>query len=260
MYNKIDRYILIAVLVVVIAILYFVYKNKQETGDQSNLLLAMADKLGASSEPEAKADTYKITEDDNTTVTIAEKLYFKKGLTQIESEYYHVYKDQVEAEFEFSKSYHPLVNKFVIGATEFTDDEKAFYDANKDIIDAEVERRKEMNANKAIIVPLHPADETDPAIIKGANPPMARGERLKVILSFFEDGVPKSVTQLSELYAAHTGSPVNKGNMSSMFGKLEGKELLHQDIQKDGRWRVYYGLPEWFDGKKLKKEYKLKIK
>lgn len=87
---------------------------------------------------------------------------------------------------------------------------------------------------------------------------MASGERLKIILGFFDDGVPKTVTDLANLYAEKTGTKVNKGNISTIFGKLvKNHQLVCTKAGKDSK--VYHGLPEWFNGSKLKPEYKSKI-
>lgn len=267
MYSKIDRYILIAILVVVIIILYYSYKNNKDTGEQSGLLVAMANKLNASAgieqtysnikldiEPKS-GNTIKIVpreetpEDGPEIARIAEKIYWREKLTKEEDDFVAIFPIQIDEEVEFCNQLFQLVRKFMDGVTDFTDEEKQFYDTNSEIIELELNKRK---------VAQDPNQKLTNDI-KGANPPLAAGERLKIILSFFDDGIPKTVTQIADMYAEKTGTKASKGNVSTIFGKLEGKQLLWQEIEHNSRWKVYYGLPEWFEGKKLKKEYKSKI-
>lgn len=256
--EKINTYLLIVVLIVVVAVLYFVYNNKKEVSSQSDLLLAMAKKIGTQpvhKQAESNEPPEETEEDGFEIVRIAEKLYRHEPLTAKEKKFQSLFQNQIEEELAYCNQFYPLVKKFVDGVTEFTDAEKEFYDNNSSAIEAELNRIKESsNPDNS---PTHQL--TNSPTLSGGNPPLAQGERLKVILGFFEDGIPKTVTDISSLYAQKTGTAPSKGNMSTIFGKLEGKELMCEEIKHNSRWKIFYGLPEWFDGKKLKKEYKQKI-
>lgn len=283
-----DKIVLVCILVLVAGIFYFVFTNKKDTKDQNSLLLDMAEQLLGKDqkskvsnhkpkEIEKEEEPVEETEEDGPEIVrIAEKLYFNKGLTAQESEFEEKFTSQILEEFEFCKQLYPLVDKFVSGSTDFNDQEKEFYEANKDQVDNIVQDKKHFSS---VIKKLTEAtnDITDEereyytnntnlvdAELKrirsmaGASPPLAAGERLKTILSFFEDGIPKTVTDLASLYAQKTGTKPNKGNMSTIFGKLADEGKL-QYYKPKGSNKVYHGLPEWFDGKKLKQEYKSKI-
>lgn len=278
--EKFERYILIVILIVAIAILYFVYNNKKDTLSQSDLLLAMAKKMqvanvseiveNSKSEKDNKIqDTQEETEEESKEIVrIAEKIYSGSGdLTKQEKEFQYRFSEEIQEEIEYCSQFYPLVQKFVSRQTEFTDLEKQFYENNSDAIEHELNKIKSAQSSHESITKddeqKHPSvvllNASASNIPEGGNPPLAQGERLKIILGFFEDGVPKTVTEISELYAQTTGTIASKGNMSTIFGKLEGKELLWEKIKHNSRWKIFYGLPEWFDGKKLKKEYKQKI-
>lgn len=274
--DKTERYILIAILIIVIVIFYFVYNNKKDTISQSELLLAMAAKmqitpinkvvenLALKTENNSKTDSSdnEETEQDSIEIVrIAEKIYSDLELTKKEKEFESVFSEEIQEEVAYCAQFYPLVKKFVSGEKEFTDQEKEFYENHSDAIESELNKIKASQAikdegnNNPVIIPLLEASN----VPEGGNPPLAQGERLKVILSFFEDSIPKTVTEISNLYSQKTGTIASKGNMSTIFGKLEGKELLWEKIKHNSRWKIFYGLPEWFDGKKLKKEYKQKI-
>lgn len=260
MYSKIDRYILIAILVVVIIVLYFSYKNNKDTGEQSSLLLSMANRLDFNTLPPVKTEQVDNTplipreetpEDGPEIIRIAEKIYSGKDLTAHEKQFQIIFANEINEEIEFCHKFYPLVKKFIEGEKEFTDEEKQFYENNSEAIESELKRLRSKQ--------LDNDENSSSDNLTGANPPLAPGERLKMILSFFEDGIPKTVTQLADLYASKTGTKASKGNISTIFSKLEGNQLLWQKIEHNSRWKVFYGLPEWFDGKKLKKEFKQKI-
>lgn len=270
-YGKIDRYILIGILIVAIAILYFVFNNKKETTSQSELLLVMAKKMGASVEDEdtgkkSKQEPEETEQDSLEIVRIAEKIYSGKSLTEKEKKFQKKFPQQIEDEMDYCNLFYPLVKKFANGQSDFTEEEKLFYENNKETIDDAVQEEK----SKIPTFNQQAANETEENIEettteiqhvekKGANPPLAQAERLKLILGFFEDGIPKTISELTSLYAHAKGINESKGNTYNLFGRLEEGTVLTQKILIHGHNRMYYGLPEWFDGKKMKKEYKQKI-
>lgn len=292
MFGKIDRYLLIAILIVALVAVYFLFTNKKDTNDQSNLLLAMAEKLGSlpAKTTTTKPQKEKVhepvkeiepTEEEwNGIVAVSDKLCFGKPLNDEEDNVLHNFKPFIDRELSNSKkALAIIINKFLTGITEFDDFEKEFYTANQEDIDTIVQNKKYFDS---IVKKIN--DRTDDlseeelqykntynteiereldrinnkGALKGANPPLAAGERLRTILAFFDDGIPRTVTELANLYAEKTNTKVSRGNMSTLFGKLtdQGK-LLCTKAGKDNK--IYHGLPEWFDGKKLKPEYKQKI-
>lgn len=277
--KTIERIVLYTIALAVGVILFLMFRNKKDTNAQSSLLMAMAEKLkvnGNDTLPAQQPQELHIQpqEVNSETIRIADKLYFNIPLTKSENNYYTAFTQAIDTEYDFSKQFHPLVQKFVDGNVQPTEEEKIFYEANKDLIDAEVQKKKlqvpssKHEENSEIdwgILNNPPIKNKNNyyAAIKGANPPLAADERLKIILSLFEDEIPKTNTQLAQLYSIKTGTPVSVG-ISNVFGRLEGKQLLYQELNtpsKDGRKhpKKYYGLPEWFDGKKLKPEYKNKV-
>lgn len=261
MVDKFSRYLLIAILIVVLVVLYFVFTNKKEVNAQSDLLLAMADKLGSKlpktekkqieqilkSKIESNTPRAETKEDGPEIVRIAEKIYNAQELTQKEKDFQAIFPNQISEEVEFSKTFHSVVKK-VLENIQLSEEENTFYKENKEMIDQQVDQSR----NPSTI-------NHKPLTIQGANPPLALEERKKMILGFFLDGIPKNITELSHIYAGATGTQPSKGNISGIFGNLEGDALLCQKLQHNSRWKVYYGLPEWFENGKLKKEFKNKI-
>lgn len=290
-FGKIDRYLIIAILIVGLVCLYFLFVNKKDTNDQSSLLMAMARKLDAApptviqpeEEPEEETKREpKISEADQQEILIiADKLCFGVELDEDEKKFQKRYSAEISKELKNSQDIlQIIVGKFLAGEKDFTEFEKEYYEVNQQYIDEIVQTKKNLasiiqkltNGNNEFTEEELQVQQNYPAQIeqelariqkekdrfKGGNPPMAAGERLRIILAFFEDGVPKTVTQLANLYAEKTGTKVNKGNMSTIFGKLvKNHQLVCTKAGKDNK--VYHGLPEWFDGSKLKAEYKSKI-
>lgn len=306
MLDKINRFIPLLILIVVVVILYFVFTNKKDTADQSNLLLAMAEKLGA--KPKEKVETLveiisekiktseevkpKFTdEEQNEILRIADMLCFNKELNAEEYKFYNKFNTHIDLELKNSnKILDTILQKFLSGAKDFDEYEKEFYETNQADIDPIVEFEKKIesiikkrttgitefneeelefqqNHQKEIEEELNRINKGTTSInasaeqttyLKGANPPLAQGERLKIILSLFDDGIPKSPKTIAQLYSEKTGTVFSKPNISGVLGKIEGKQLLCQEIKGRSDGKYFYGLPEWFDGKKFKKEYKPK--
>lgn len=234
--------------------------------------------------PEAKKLTQ---EEQDKIIMISDKMCFGKPLNADENVFSALFHDHIKREYEISKkTLATLVGKFLTDTKDFTTYEKDFYRDNQADIDTMVQDKKLAAQNEkifAMVISKLTSGQSDfsaaeleyqqayPQAIeaelarikgeaekmKGANPPSAADDRLKMILSFFTDGIPKTVTQLSELLAKETNTKPNKGNSSPIFGKLveEGKLLC----QKKGPGHpVYHGLPQWFEKGKLKPEYQLK--
>lgn len=291
MYGKLDRYLLIALVIIGIACLYFLFTGSKKDNDRDSLLLQMARKLGASDsipkpapentrkEPDPEPEPpYVLNEEEEAYITsIADKICFSKPLDANEQEFYKDFSKEIDSELENSrKVLSILINKFLTGVREFDEFEKEFYEANKEEIDTIVNNRKmlesiiqklmdgktefnddelQFQANYANVIEKELAKRKETEEVKaGSNPPLAPDARLKLILSLFEDNKPKTITELAKLYAEKTSTKPHTGNMSNIFGRLvdDGK-LMCTKAGKDKK--VYHGLPQWFDGKKLKPEY-----
>lgn len=76
-------------------------------------------------------------------------------------------------------------------------------------------------------------------------------EKYEIILSFFTDNTPKQLQPIIGAFSKLSGLPPNKGNTHSLLQKMVKLKML--DIFK--KKGVFYILPEWKEGNKLKKEY-----
>lgn len=295
MFGKIDRYLLIAILAILLVCLYFLFVNKKDTNDQSNLLVAMAKKMN-SDIPQSKVDDKNQYPDDQEeeiqqpqiseeeqqqVISIADKLCFGVELNEDEKKFHKAFPEEISNELKNSRDTLSIItDKFLKGENKFTEFEQEYYAANQEYIDEIIHTKRLISSvinkittgNNDFTIEEMQVQKDYPAHIeqelariqkekdkfKGGNPPLAAGDRLKTILSFFEDGVPKTVTDLANLYAEKTGTKVNKGNISTIFGKLvKDHQLVCTKAGKDNK--IYHGLPEWFNGSKLKPEYKQKI-
>ena len=128
---------------------------------------------------------------------------------------------------------------------ELNDEEKEFKEKFKNEIKEEIELLKGGNKNNG---------ETKETKVPKNTP--KKKERKKIsredsVLSLFEDGIPKTSIELINLYAEKRGTKPN-GSVHIVFNKMVKDNNL-------GRYNNYYGLIDWFDGKKMKKEFSEKI-
>lgn len=256
-YAKINMFLLILAIAGIAAALYFLFINKKDTNTQTEALLQMmgegGKKLKVKSEKEEVEQSAEpaepTAEDWKKIYAISEKIYFKKPLTIHEKKIQKDFDSYIQADIEYCEQFYPVVEK-IVKEEQLIGEEQAFYEDNKEQVDARVEHSK-LKVKKSESVKVEQPDKSD---LTKANPPVNIEERNKKILSLFEDGVPKSVPQIKPLYMKATGHDPGK-NLYRIFGKLEGKFLTpykHGTI-------TYYCLPEWFDGRKLKSEFKNKI-
>lgn len=291
-------YLLIAIIAIGILLLYFAFTNKKDTNSQNDLLLEMAKSMrgdkGQTTDDKGKKKVAKeeepeiSAEEKDDIIMIADNLCFSRELNEYQKELQKKYPEELKKELEISRdTLKSIVIKFLSGSNQFEDYEQDFYNDNKEEIDSLVHNKKifatvieklttgiteftddelqfQQNYPQLIEAELkrinskgssQKSKETaENTSLKSANPPLAVEERTKKILSLFDDEVPKNMKEILPLYIKVLDTDPGK-NLYRIFGKLEGKQLLYQKI--DGM--AYYGLPEWFDGKKLKKEYKSKI-
>lgn len=301
LYGKIDRYILIAILVVAVIAVVLIFMTRKENNEhhdaQDDLLLAMAEKLRVSptihesqvqevkSKDKVASKAAEPTEEEEI-IAIADKICFNQHLTAEEKALQAKFPKEVQKRLEQSKQIlGNIINKFVSGSKDFSEYEKEYYEAFQEQIDSIMNFKKSLDAivlkiskgitdfsdeelqfqqnhPKQIELALAQIKKKDDAKgsndLKGANPPISADQRLKIILNLFEDGIPKTVTELATLYAQKAKVTFNKGNMSKVFGKLVDQEQLMCEKFRNGK--VYHGPPNWFENKKLKNHYKQNIK
>lgn len=259
-YAKINMFLLIVAIIGIAAALYFLFINKKDTNTQTEALLQMMGGKENSKSQTLNSKTSENAADDEPPVptdedwkkiyTISEKIYFKKPLTIHEKKIQKDFDSYIQADIAYCEEFYPIVEK-IVKEEQLNEEEQAFYDENKEQVDSQVNHRRELALKQP---PENSKSETLNSKLDGANPPVSIEERNKKILALFEDGVPKSVPQIKPLYMKATGHDPGK-NLYRIFGKMEGKFLTPY---KDGKI-TYYCLPEWFDGKKLKSEFKNKI-
>lgn len=195
-----------------------------------------------------------------------------KEFDNFEKEFYEANKEEIDTIIHNRKVMDSLITKLIEGKTDFTAEELQCQQNYPQYIEQALAQIRNapgtVQPPAAFAAPVElpagpgayqPPIVDPPAPLTGANPPLAAGERLKMVLSFFDDKRPKTITELAQLYAGTTQTKLHTGNMSIIFGKLveEGK-LMCTKAGKDKK--IYHGPPEWFEKKALKKEFKDNIK
>lgn len=283
---KINTFLLIVVIIGIGVALYFLFTNKKDNARQNDALAVILKSIYGEEIPakEEKVEKKKEelpaepTEKDWEQIyAISEKIYFKKPRTEFEKKFQKRFDTYINADVEYCNEFYPIIDK-MIADTELNAIENEFYKVNKEDVDKEVyfrnlkavtkklsskeelnEKEKEFyEANKekistklSLYIENNNNEVSQLTELAKSNPPLAVEERNKQILSFFEDGIPKTVPQISELFKSATGHDYAK-NIYRVLGSLEGKFLTPY---KHGKI-TYYCLPEWFDGRKLKPEFK----
>lgn len=270
-FGKINMILLIVVIVIALVILYFVFFNKKDMKRQDDALATILKQFtGGERESEQKPEARSQKPEEQpgeptekeweSIYRVSDKIYKGEGLTQKEAAIQKKFQSQIFEDLEFLKVFYPVCDKLQ-KSEELSEDDKAFYEANKEMIDAEVNHRNGVRSPE--IGDKQPAS-TSPASspnskpptphLNKADPPTAIDKRNQTILSFFSDGVPKTAKTILNLFKEATGHDYGK-NMHRVLGQLEGKFLTPLKVGNI----TYYNLPEWFDGRKLKPEYKKNI-
>ncbi len=107
---------------------------------------------------------------------------------------------------------------------------------------------------------LSPTKKDVQTMIRTKNSNYTFGE---AIIKAFESMRPYTGKQLLEEYSNITGKQLIYGAFSGQLSNLKNKSgsiKMHEIKENPIRNRYLYGLSEWFDGKKLKKEYLEKFK
>lgn len=188
---------------------------------QTALLVGMAQKLGvAELPPPSKEEHEETVEESEMIAAIADKIFDEKKLTKEEKKFKKKFESEIEEELKILKE-------------DKEDEEK---NPNKD---EKKETEKEVNE----------ITETAPKEKKDVNKKPSRED---TVLYLFADGIPKISYSLIKLYAEKRGTKPN-GSIHVLFTQMVNDNKL-------GKYKNYYGPVNWFDGKKMKKEYYEKTK
>lgn len=256
--DKIEKYF---PLVLIGIVLFLLYRMNKMMNMQTSLLIGMAGKLGVIPEDKPQATSHKPQENtehqepskeeqDEEIVRIAEKLYNGKILSKKDKEFYKEFKKDIDEEtVYFLADDLQRISDAIKNETELTEEDVAMYKKNFDAFKDKL-KLEELPAEVKI-------KEVKKREINTPDTPEGKE---KLMMSFFEDGIPKTLTTLAELYAKECGLVVSSGNTSKIVYKLEEDEKIKgQKILHQSRNKIFYGLPDWFEGKKLKKEVRKKI-
>lgn len=228
MFQNMDKYLIMILLIVVLVVLM---RMNNIMSAQTQLMLGMASKLGVEP-PDMNAQNKDHTEEEEE--------------EEEEHEGQEGQKEQLTEEQQKQKIEETMVQlstKIVKGKS-LNKKEKEFYAQ----FFTEMEERLQ----------LVKLAENNPLRVTKTNKRLSEEERDDVYLSFFEDKKPKPLKDIIALYASATGNEPSQGNTHGHLKKLMEKKKLSQfshKIKGDIKPKIYYGLINWFDGKKFKKEY-----
>ena len=231
------------------------------------LLIGMAGKMGVIPEQKAgvkgnRADGKKHqkeieaedtetdpVDEDEEIVRIAEKLYAGKILNKKDKDYYFEHKKDIDEEAVFFMTDDlQRISNLIKESKEITSDDVEFYKKNFDEYSEDL-KLEELPADIKII---------EKQIVQISS----EEDRKHLILSFLDDGIPKTIGAFANLFAEKTGLAPSTGNTAKVLDKLLAEEKLKNQKIACGnpkRNKVFYGFPDWFDGKKFQKEYLKKI-
>lgn len=258
-----DKYILIGLMIVV---LFILTRMNKVMSLQTTLLVGMATKLGVSSDDddvqirrpvkkEVEEPQGETEEESNQIIDIAEKIHNGIKLTKKETEFKARFEKEIEEELqECIEDDMKSIAEDIKNGVEITKDDFVFYNGNH----ARLKEKLELAELVTEDIKIKEAEEPDTNTEKVA--PENEHERKHLLLSFFDDGIPRANSQLAVMYAKVTGLVPSTGNTAKILdvlleeGKLKNKKMLSQSRNK-----VFYGLPHWFEGNKFIKEYLIKI-
>lgn len=254
--DKIEKYFPVVLIGIVIFILW---RMNKVMNMQTSLLIGMAGKLGVlpqenkvrSQKSQENTEHQEPENNDDEIVRIAEKIYNGKNLNKKDKEFYEKFEKDINEETGFFLQ---------DDLKRIAEDIKSEKELTQDDIDLYKGSLKKFQ--KELDLPELPSEVKVKEVIKKEMnvPPTSEGKE-KLIMSFFEDGIPKTLSILAELYANECGLVPSTGNTSKIVYKLEEDEKLKsKKILHQSRNKIFYGLPFWFDNKKFKKEYLQKIK
>lgn len=252
--EKWGTYILLALLAVV---LFVLLKMNKVMAVQTNLMVGMAGKLGVTvssdnaedEEKEHKVENKKeLQSDDEEIVRIAQRLYTGKSLGKKDTEYYNSFKKEIDEEAGFFLADDMVrIAGEINSGNEITQEDATLY------IKYLGEFQEKLSLPN-ITVPVKAKPFKEIKVLETME------DRKHLLLTYFDDGVPKTKGSLAKSYADDAGLVMSEGNTAKLLDKLlEEKKLMNQKRLHNNRNKVFYGLPHWFEGKKLSKEYSQKI-
>ena len=257
--TKFLPYIFLAVVV------YILWSISRVQNAHTALLIQMAGKLGippndhvAEIHPSPQAITPKketqeppTETEDERIVRIAEKIYSGKNVSKADQSFYAQFSKDIEEEVQFFlEDDLRTISEKITNGQEISEEEVALYQKHYTDLSGKLSLKELTIADVKII----------PTVKKEIIEPQTKEERKHIVMTFFEDGMPKIIGTIANLYADKTGLAVSTGNTAKLLDSLlEEKKLMNQKILHNKRNKVFYGRPEWFDGKKFQKEYLKKI-
>lgn len=206
----------IATLLLLLGIMYLLIKHGKIMTMQTSLLIAMAGKLGVNLKEEKNLNQESQPEEKQEIMDEEEEdLIIVKEMTRIS--------DMIKAKEKISEKDAKYYNHYI---NEMHEDLQLA--PSEEILVFSKEDKKRLTAD----------------------------EKKVLILTFFDDAKAKTVNDVAKMLAKATGIKPNEGNTHTLLKSLiENKNLFTQELKHGGKKKVFYGLPDWFDGKKLKKEY-----
>ena len=268
MLDKLTKYLpYIAIAVVV----YILWSMSRVQNAHTALLIQMAGKLGIlpndqsvgippeaiksfhvttpqKQAPETPAETES---EDERIVRIAEKIYSGKNVGKADQSFYAQFSKDIEEEVQFFlEDDLRTISEKITNGQEISEEQVDLYQKHYTDLSGKLSLKELTIADVTII----------PTVKKEIIEPQTKEERKHIVMTFFEDGMPKIIGTIAKLYADKTGLAVSTGNTAKLLDSLlEEKKLMNQKILHNKRNKVFYGRPEWFDGKKFQKEYFKKI-
>lgn len=298
LYGKIDRYILIAILVVAIlavALIFITRKENNERHDsQDDLLMAMAEKLRVSNMPnqpssqeeKPKSKKNEPTEDEeDQIIDIADKICFNMELNAEEKSLQVKFPQEIQKRLQQSRQIlGSIINKFISGSKDFDEYEKEYYENFQEQIDNIIIFKKSVDA---IVLKISQGitDFSDeelqfkqkyPKQIEAALLQIKRNESGKESNNLKGANPPVSADErlkiilnifedeiprtVTELATIYAEKAKVTFNKGNM-SKIFGKLVDNGQLmcEKFKNGKVYHGLPSWFENKKLKSNYKQNI-
>lgn len=244
--SKANLVIIIVIMVIVGIILFLILKINKTMYLQNNLILGMATKMGVENkeevEPEleyrfdkdmeeSESELKEETEEETKEILrISDKIFQEEKLTKQEKGFYNKFSAQVDEEVNLLKSEQPK------------EENKLNWKDKKDVEEYEeytTGQEAEQESNKKRL---------------------SFEEKEEIMMSLFDDGFPKYMSVIVDVFAKKSGLKKSMGNTHKVLKSLSDKKMLHSYELVEGKKRkLFYGLPTWFNAGKLKKEFEDKI-
>lgn len=229
-------------------ILFLVIRMNKTMNAQSILLIGIAERLGVTPARELNINTQRETSDSTNTTESTNDQQSSNELNEEEKKIMNEMiriSDKIKAKEALSEKEVELYNKF-------------FDILSSDLNLAEISKEGEEIKEKTKEEAKEKGNKTPPVIVKR----VSGEEKERIVFDDLKSTLtPKIVGEIAKLIAKATDTKPTDGNTYNFLvtllksGKLKTFETYHNKKNK-----VFYALPEWFDGKKLKKEILKNIK